>query len=896
MLINSLFLSKLLGPKTAKQTPETDENVFSYLFSEIIKIKNGVESLNSTFENIGGSLLDHKTVFLSNSSPLENISLNKFNSSVKIIEELYKLFTSENSETKIDSENLLPGMNKIIADKAQFIKSIETLISNIFNETDFQNKEIEVRYVSKNLIETKKVNKENLTHFSEFLSRLIDGNQSFSFVLGANSKQILFDVENLSAVEDQKKAEADSITLTGLSKELQSTDSENVQFNNQKYSETGGKKDISIINLVDKYPSSEYQSDNKSNQFISTNGEIEKSTFDVSNKLERSISFSIGENASDNSNRKIVNNVSVPTSDQLNENANSNPVIGNHSDQIDNIQNKNVSVVDYSSNKNISVKATVNINHQESTTEKASSNNTQSFDQGIKIAVEGETEVQQSYPSLKNYKPEISYEELGEVKIVIKEKTAFNDLRNVNQIKFKPSHHKDLISNNFIEELTAKSETQNLSSSKLDKDINSSGNNLTMKSEEHFPNIINNQPDEPRISKAGLPLIADYQDWDLVFEKDSEPAGNTFENKNTNMRLTFDKESFNKLQMRKLTGSQNHNELKFNQEDPDLKIKLDKQTTEIKNKISENVKVEVEEIRQQENLLHLKFSGEKKIVSVSDIAQEDVIIFSNEVEPENNLEQNKSTITNSNLIPNSTETFDKKNSSETKPFIEQGIKPQKSVTNHDESFENKFQGKNESKKFSTEKENVRVNENKPDENPFKSEIVNSGKQIIQSEIKSHLFNNKSIIEHFIKNPAEARTLERFLEIFEKQEIIQRSEIINYSKQSHSVEIKIKPEELGSIKVLLDTNDNNVTAKIEVGNEQTKAIVVNNLPQLKETLSQQGVNLHNVNVTVSSEEQRNSEQAKQKSKKKSQNSNPKIDITAEKKTVRNLGYNTYEYLA
>jgi flagellar hook-length control protein FliK len=72
--------------------------------------------------------------------------------------------------------------------------------------------------------------------------------------------------------------------------------------------------------------------------------------------------------------------------------------------------------------------------------------------------------------------------------------------------------------------------------------------------------------------------------------------------------------------------------------------------------------------------------------------------------------------------------------------------------------------------------------------------------------------------------------------------------------------------------------------------------VNNLPLLKETLTQQGVNLNNVNVTVTSEEQKGSEQTKQKSKRKSQDGNVKVETTEEKRTVRHLGYNTYEYLA
>ncbi|MFN3872127.1 MAG: flagellar hook-length control protein FliK [Ignavibacterium sp.] len=848
MFINSLFLSKLLNLKTEKQSSAQDENGFSHLFSEIIKIKNAAEETSFVPENIGGTLLDHKTIFISNSSPLENKSISKSSSAAGIIVELYKLFNSDNSLQKSDSANLISSLNKITTDKNQFLNSIQVLIKNILSDTNNKSNVVEVRYVSKNLIETKKVNQENLFQFTEYLSKLIEGNQSFSFVIGANARQILFDVENLSCdIEENTNLQVVQSTVNAKIESDLEFESET-----ESATENAGLKTDAIQNISDKEVDENLllvKTDSKENskQFSDSISNNQRVNLVENQKPKHEVLYSLNEKSSLNTKLKP-------------ENENLNSIISNE---------KEIFTSSFTKSK--------------------------SSENEIKIEIDGELISHKSDQTLKTEKPEFKFDGIGEVKIVIKEKSSLSFPANENRIAVENSTKETFIPENQLKRLNHNFELQNFRSEKVNPEIKQPLNNNQELSEKDLPKIISTQSNEPKISRAGLPLIADYQDWDLVFEKSSVEVNNNFRKD-----ITFESNiSANKIddqiQIPESADLKQPKEFKKTTENS-IKAELGKTTDKKANNSSEDVKQFNEFSEPKEKLLHLKFSGEKKIVAVTDTAKEKIILSAEELKTKTSTEQQNVSDEKTVVSINSNKFAQEKNSVEHKSSVVNEIRTQSNESMNDKSFENQNRNKSETRQTDINSNQINEEKNISYEKSFESEFVSSNKQFIQPEIKSHLLNSKTIIEHFIKNPVESRTLEKFLQILDKQEIIQRSEIVSYSKQSHSVEIKLSPKELGSIKILLDTNDNNVSAKIEVGNEHTRAIVVNNLSQLKESLNQQGINLNNVNVTVSSEEQRNPEQTKQKSKKKSQNDNSKVEITEEKKTVRNLGYNTYEYLA
>lgn len=868
MLINSLFLSKLLNLKTDKQSTDKVEDGFSYLFSEIIKVKTTEEPSSVVQENIGGTLLDHKIVFISNSSPLENKSVSNTKNAAELIEGLFKLFSAQSDRVSEDSKKVL-NLNNIITDKQQFVTSIISLIQNILTNNLNQDKAVEFRYVSENMVETKKVNENNLNQFADFLSGIIENKPTFSFVIGSNSKQILFDVENLTTSNNSDKV----IPSTNLKSEGSDNDLISAEtFPSESINKSETDTIISIkTNSDDSSKTFEAKNNNQRNENTeSQNTRAIKSNvkdYSASKELKLEYDTKINYSTKDNSDKKLFEITSNNDSHIAKEN----------SDSIHQIK----------------------IQSEKENRQYFNSSSQASVNPKFKVYDESETKIEYSVKDISIEKPQIKFEDVGEVKIVIRDKYSNISLKsdnknlstNYDQEPLKSITNSDEISLNQPD-LKAKStvEFQKFTSiTKTETDF----------TEKDLPKVISLKTDEPKISRAGLPLVADYQDWDIVFEDDVRES------------VEHDDQSdFNNLKSKEnysgkentLSGNENSDTdvksakfIQFSESTTLSPLKNNSANQDVDEAISNIPKFNDKNVLKEENkILHLKFSGDKKIITITEANNEKPGIVGKQNFPDDNI-KSEMTLNESNNI-----TSEQKESGTDKKNIEQ-INPQtktvKIVGDDLRSDNNNLTKYSNKEEFVIQKPEKSAIDKKEDfSNSIKSEFQNSIKAEVQNEIKTQLINNKTIVEHFIKNPVVSKTIERFIQIIDTQEAIHKSEIVNYSKQDHSVEIKLAPEELGRIKILIDTNDNNVSAKIEVGNEQAKAIVVNNLPQLKETLSQQGVNLNSVNVTVSSEEQKNPEQTRQKSRKKSQENHSRIESAEEKKTVRNLGYNTYEYLA
>lgn len=158
--------------------------------------------------------------------------------------------------------------------------------------------------------------------------------------------------------------------------------------------------------------------------------------------------------------------------------------------------------------------------------------------------------------------------------------------------------------------------------------------------------------------------------------------------------------------------------------------------------------------------------------------------------------------------------------------------------------------------------------------------------------EAHISSSKFDFKKFF----ESKSLENFVRTINENNMNYRAELNNLARNSNSVELRLYPEELGRVKILIENSDNVVSAKIEVQSEQVKNIIISNLPQLKESLKQEGLNTQNINVYLGSEEQKGQHSANQKR----QNGNNKMIYETEENTeevkIKNLGYNTIEYLA
>lgn len=126
------------------------------------------------------------------------------------------------------------------------------------------------------------------------------------------------------------------------------------------------------------------------------------------------------------------------------------------------------------------------------------------------------------------------------------------------------------------------------------------------------------------------------------------------------------------------------------------------------------------------------------------------------------------------------------------------------------------------------------------------------------------------------------------------------EISRFIQQSEkgSLVLRVDPEHLGSIKIALETIDNMMHAKIEVENEAARKLVENNLNHLQSSLNQNGVQLSSLNVSLAEYSQKGQAQQERPGQRKRGQSfsdsmqNEEANPAGEK----DLGYNTYEYLA
>lgn len=137
-----------------------------------------------------------------------------------------------------------------------------------------------------------------------------------------------------------------------------------------------------------------------------------------------------------------------------------------------------------------------------------------------------------------------------------------------------------------------------------------------------------------------------------------------------------------------------------------------------------------------------------------------------------------------------------------------------------------------------------------------------------------------------QNPLPSRLVKSTDVIKEISRFIEKNE-------GHSLTIKIDPESLGTVKIALDVVDKLVHANIEVENEAAKKMVESNLNQLYSQLSQSGIQLNSLNISLANQE---GKQNKNFSGRKRQSNNDfETDFDqANVSDAKQMGYNTYEY--
>jgi flagellar hook-length control protein FliK len=218
-------------------------------------------------------------------------------------------------------------------------------------------------------------------------------------------------------------------------------------------------------------------------------------------------------------------------------------------------------------------------------------------------------------------------------------------------------------------------------------------------------------------------------------------------------------------------------------------------------------------------------------------------------------------------------------------------------------------GQNESKqvemsavvdgKTSSEK----VEQKNQDSEKVISDISKTAKTVSSSQESSSQKSDKQNQNTFEKAFITVNKTEQFSkEVKETAKVVDQSRLMNEienvikSGDKKNVTLKIYPEELGSVKISLDFTDNNVSAKINVSNDSVRQVILTQADNLKSSLSESGIQLAALNVSVDNSDEKANPQTK--TKKKSANSDDKkvvIKDIPNPVKIKNLGYNTYDYV-
>jgi len=178
-------------------------------------------------------------------------------------------------------------------------------------------------------------------------------------------------------------------------------------------------------------------------------------------------------------------------------------------------------------------------------------------------------------------------------------------------------------------------------------------------------------------------------------------------------------------------------------------------------------------------------------------------------------------------------------------------------------------------------------------NTNQQEVVSSIKpehKTDQSQFRSELHNEN------VKYSSRAAEMVEKVKVISSGEMVREVYKVLENGEKQSVVLKLVPKELGAIKVMLDTVDNVLTAKVEVESETVGQVIRNNVEQLKQNLLQSGVHVNSISISYSSSQQKQHGFNNQKKKNGGYQQENDLEEVDEAIITKKLGYNTYEYLA
>jgi len=120
--------------------------------------------------------------------------------------------------------------------------------------------------------------------------------------------------------------------------------------------------------------------------------------------------------------------------------------------------------------------------------------------------------------------------------------------------------------------------------------------------------------------------------------------------------------------------------------------------------------------------------------------------------------------------------------------------------------------------------------------------------------------------------------------------------LHIAGKTSEVRVQLKPEHLGELSLRVTMQEGELAARLDVSVPAVKAALDAQLPQLREALAQQGIEIHRFDIVADSLMHRQAQQEQQRSRHQgSAKRQTDVDVAETYAAMRDLGYNTVEYI-
>jgi len=915
MLINTLFLSKPLTETDYSATTGSSEKLFGFLFSEIMNVNNEAEKLSLIPDHIGGNLIDYKSVFINYNFESNVILSNPQSKDTKDpIVSLSKLFI----ENEIIDNQKINEPEKVIYSPQQFVDSFTQLIKLLLDNNSDASK-VELKLFSRNFILSQNIDHSNLQNVQEYLVKTIENEPLFSLSLSAFNRQIVFEVfsQVVPSIINKEVTLTQNVNVDNVDENLVKINSLNsiqskINNNTKNFSE--------IVNTEIQ----EKTTDNNETRTLSVeNDDV------IVDKTEVKLSYLSSQNYETKgqlSAEKTIPNLSPNILKKSADNIIENTFVKSHSVAKDTNQetekNNQTNLENRTSSENIAAKSNNIISVQSS---KAENKTYQSEPKNFNELKEINTQQNKSINStLKNEVPNVNNSGNTQIKIIIQ-----NNNQNYDKLNSKESNVGLSKISTIIENTLEQSPIEINAKISLASHTEQNSNTKTVIEQFSANNIISDRQTQNLFRSLSLNKFHLQRNLNEVItnklEKDLEQKPSiTLSGESTETNLSFSsnetqntKVEKNDLNLSPLKEQKINSEIKVNKGvNTDFSAQSNLETSEkikngklnpalevIKNSKTESNETETPDIlssqkeritsankdvnysknHRDSSLLNNSFRvvNDKPAKGVSDINN-------------NSIQEEKSISGNFNIVNEPSKEIKTTSEKENILFSETS-QIDKKANLYSQQEQDNSKNSNQQYNQTLSKENPSLNTQAEHPNDFRDVVNGFEKKVTPLSSRTtnniNLNSNKFDFNKFF----ESKSLENFVRTLNDNNLNYRAELNNLAKSNNSVELRLYPEELGRVKIIIDNADNIVSARIEVQSEQAKNIILSNLPQLRESLKQEGLNTQNLNVYLGSDEQKGQNGANQKRK---NNNKMSYDNQAqpEEVKIKNLGYNTIEYLA